>query len=145
MRVQITHLKAPWPQGAVVGDVLELASVPGWALGKCVPAPDDAEVTIEMVAVVTGDGSGQALPSVEAVNAQIADLQAQVQAQARELEEVRFLKSEGDAQIADLQAKLEAAQSDEAKAKAALVAAEQQAAQEKAALVANTSKASGKK
>lgn len=145
MRVQITHLKAPWPHGAVVGDVLELASVPGWAVGKCVPAPDDAEVTIEMPEVVAPEESGQPLPGSGALNAQIADLQAQVQAQARELEEVRFLKSEGDAQIADLQAKLDAAQSEEGKAKAALAAAEQQAAQEKAALSANTPKASGKK
>lgn len=145
MRVQITHLKAPWPQGAVVGDVLELASVPGWALGKCEPAPDGAEVTIEMPAVVAAEESAQPLTDSGAVNSQIADLQAQVQAQARELEEVRFLKSEGDAQIADLQAKLDAAQSEEGKAKAALAAAEQQAAQEKAALVANTPKASGKK
>lgn len=136
----ITHLKAPWPLGAVVGDVLELGSVPSWAIGKCKPAPDGAEASIEMPAVVAAEESAQPLAGSGAVNTQIADLQAQVQAQARELEEVRFFKAEGDAQIADLQAKLEAAQSDEAKAKAALAAAEQQAAQEKAALSANTPK-----
>lgn len=141
----ITHLKAPWPLGAVVGDVLELGSVPSWAIGKCKPAPEDAEASIEMPEVVVSEESAQPLADGGVVNAQIADLQAQVLAQARELEEVRFFKAEGDAQIADLQAKLEAAQSDEAKAKAALAAAEEQAAQEKAALVANTSKASGKK
>jgi hypothetical protein len=41
----ITHLKAPWPLGAKAGDVIELAHVPAWALGKCSPAADDAEVT----------------------------------------------------------------------------------------------------
>jgi hypothetical protein len=42
----ITYLKAPWPLGAKVGDVIELAHVPAWALGKCSPAADDAEVTV---------------------------------------------------------------------------------------------------
>lgn len=46
MKLTITHLKAPWPEGAKVGDVLELPSVPAWALGKCQPADDDAEVTL---------------------------------------------------------------------------------------------------
>lgn len=45
MKLTITHLKAPWPAGAVVGDVIELAAVPAWALGKCVPANDDSTVT----------------------------------------------------------------------------------------------------
>lgn len=47
----ITHLKAPWPSGAKVGDVIELASVPAWALGKCSPADDDAEVTVSLAPV----------------------------------------------------------------------------------------------
>ena len=46
MKVRITFLKAPWPPGAVVGDVLEVEAVPPWALGKCVDAAEDAEVTI---------------------------------------------------------------------------------------------------
>ena len=46
MRVKITHLKAPWPCGAVVGDVIELPVVPAWAKGKCVPAPEGAEPTV---------------------------------------------------------------------------------------------------
>ena len=46
MKLTITHLKAPWPSGAVVGDVLDLPSVPVWAVGKCQPAGDDAELTI---------------------------------------------------------------------------------------------------
>ena len=46
MKLTITHLKAPWPTGAVVGDVIELAAVPAWALGKCAPADDSAAVTV---------------------------------------------------------------------------------------------------
>ena len=46
MKLTITHLKAPWPAGAVVGGVIELANVPAWAVGKCVPAADDAAVTV---------------------------------------------------------------------------------------------------
>lgn len=43
---QITHLKAPWPSGAQVGDVIELGdTVPAWAVGKCVPADEGAEAT----------------------------------------------------------------------------------------------------
>lgn len=47
MKVVVTHMKAPWPAGAKPGDVVELQSdtIPGWALGKCTPAADDAKVT----------------------------------------------------------------------------------------------------
>ena len=46
MKVKVTHLKAPWPEGAKVGDVVAVGdSIPGWALGKCVPADDDAKQT----------------------------------------------------------------------------------------------------
>ena len=77
MLYRIIFLKAPWPAGAKVGDVLELASVPAWALGKCEPAGDDAVATDfgwlvsegagEPMApadgdTVTGDGSGEPLP-----------------------------------------------------------------------------------
>jgi hypothetical protein len=40
MRYEVTHLKAPWPDGVAVGDVVELDPVPAWALGKCKPAVD---------------------------------------------------------------------------------------------------------
>jgi hypothetical protein len=46
MKVKVTHLKAPWPAGTVPGHVVELScvdSLPAWAVGKCVPAEDDAE------------------------------------------------------------------------------------------------------
>lgn len=113
MKVTVTFLKAPWPQGTKVGDVIELVGfhgeLPGWAKGKCTPAADDAEVAqvLERVApailaeppkpaavllaeaeakiaaltaelaetqakiaelqgpAITGDGSGEALPTIE--------------------------------------------------------------------------------
>lgn len=70
MKLTITHLKAPWPTGAVVGDVIELASVPAWAVGKCAPADDGAAVTFGFMLTedgedtATGDGTGKALPVI---------------------------------------------------------------------------------
>lgn len=46
MKLTITHLKAPWPAGAGVGDVIELPSVPPWAIGKCTPAAKDTAATV---------------------------------------------------------------------------------------------------
>jgi uncharacterized protein (DUF58 family) len=48
MKHEITFLKAPWPLGAKVGDVVEFDQVPAWALGKCKPAAEDAEVTVTL-------------------------------------------------------------------------------------------------
>ena len=68
MKLTITHLKAPWPTGAVVGDVIELASVPAWAVGKCAPADDSATVTVGVV---------QAAPADEKQEPSIDDLREQ--------------------------------------------------------------------
>ena len=74
MKLTITHLKAPWPAGAVVGGVIELASVPAWAVGKCVPAADDAAVTVGGTLINEGT-----MPSVES-EPSIDDLRAQAAA-----------------------------------------------------------------
>ena len=71
MKLTITHLKAPWPTGAVVGDVIELASVPVWAVGKCAPADDSATVTVGVV---------QAEPADEKQDPSIDDLREQAKA-----------------------------------------------------------------
>lgn len=65
MKVTITHLKAPWPAGAGVGSVVEFDAVPAWAVGKCTPAADDAEVTHAFVAE-TAAPAGEALSDIEA-------------------------------------------------------------------------------
>lgn len=63
MKVQITHLKAPWPEGAGVGDVVELqvSEVPAWALGKCTPAAADAPVFGPSTGVPMTPAAGAAL------------------------------------------------------------------------------------
>lgn len=49
MLVIITNAKAPWPNGAAVGDVVDvptaadLKSLPGCLVGKCKPAVDGAK------------------------------------------------------------------------------------------------------
>lgn len=45
MKVRITERKAPWPQGAKVGEVVQFDgdTIPGWAVGKCVQVEDDTE------------------------------------------------------------------------------------------------------
>lgn len=71
MKLTITHLKAPWPTGAVVGDVIELANVPAWAVGNCAPADDSAAVTV---------GAVQAAPAVAKQEPSIDDLREQAKA-----------------------------------------------------------------
>ncbi len=46
MKFIITHMKAPWPDGAGVGDVVSFDVVPPWALGKCKPAAEDVAVFV---------------------------------------------------------------------------------------------------
>ncbi|WP_120967887.1 hypothetical protein [Comamonas sp. lk] len=45
MKVIIQTLKAPWPEGAKVGDVVsfEAETAPAWAVGKFTLAPENAE------------------------------------------------------------------------------------------------------
>lgn len=90
MRLKITQLKAPWPSGAKVGDIIELPTIPLWAVGKCEDAGSAAVTLIarnsgsgdlqgaedqparvfvtnpaEAQTTVTGDGSGEALPPAD--------------------------------------------------------------------------------
>lgn len=76
MKLTITHLKAPWPTGAVVGSVIELAAVPAWALGKCVPADDSAAVTVGVTLIDEGNmpSAAESEPSIDDLRAQAAAL-----------------------------------------------------------------------
>jgi hypothetical protein len=80
MLYEIKVLKAPWPKGAKVGDVIDMPFLPVWAEGKCSVALDGAKAdfTLDRSDVVEGGGAGTALPSVDAINAQVADLQRQL-------------------------------------------------------------------
>ncbi|CAN7597043.1 hypothetical protein LJR039_004360 [Pseudorhodoferax sp. LjRoot39] len=176
MLYEIKVLKAPWPAGAKVGDVVDMPYLPTWAQGKCSVAQDGAEATIEFVEPVaadgvnrplTGDGSGQALPSIESISAELERARGEVAAahdQARVLREqfdasfdaaendrrkaeaeaegLRARLQQAEAHAAALQAKLDAAETDEGRAAAAVKAADEQAASERAA---SEAKAKGKK
>lgn len=100
MKVTVTHLKAPWPAGTVPGHVVELAGVdaiPGWALGKCTPAPDDAEAVSVWLSpaaaaavaelVVNPASAAPADPDAAAADAAaVADAEAQAAAERPALE-----------------------------------------------------------
>ncbi|KQP02463.1 hypothetical protein [Pseudorhodoferax sp. Leaf265] len=165
MLYEIKALKAPWPAGAKVGDVVEMPSVPTWAVGKCTPAPEGADATVEFVEPVAGDGvnrpleseNDQAIRAVEHFRAQaqeairraeeahaleLAELQAELDAATAGAADLRAKLDASEARAASLQTKLDEAESDEGKAAAALKEAEQQAATERAA---SEAKAKGKK
>lgn len=49
MKVIVTHLKAPWPKGTKVDDVVTIKGdlLPGWATGKCRVLGDEPEAQKE--------------------------------------------------------------------------------------------------
>lgn len=69
MKVTITALKAPWPEGSKVGHVVELEgdTIPAWAVGKCTPVP--------------AGGGGPGTPDMEALQAENAALRELLNAQ----------------------------------------------------------------
>ena len=95
MKVTITTLKAPWPKGAKVGDVVvfEGDTAPAWAVGKFAVASDDVEAdhTYKPEAPKGGvllDGSAEAFhigAGAPLVDAAIADLKADLAAAADQL------------------------------------------------------------
>lgn len=92
-KVTITHMKAPWPEGAKVGDVVAFdGEVPTWAVGKCTPAADDAEA----VNVEARSGGG------------VAPDRAALEAEATALG-VRFRRNVSDEMLAALVAEAKAA------------------------------------
>jgi hypothetical protein len=95
MKVKITSVKAPWPSGAQVGDVVEFEGdkAPAWAAGKFTPAPDDAEAAHKYLPQleVHGDGTGPVLPAIGEVNLAVAELQQQLSSAG---ETIRSLQAE---------------------------------------------------
>lgn len=80
MKARITHLKAPWPLGAKVGDVVEFDSEPAWAVGKFEKVGDEEAVTLEFGEPVVINLSGADAAELGKLNAAIADLTAKLQA-----------------------------------------------------------------
>lgn len=166
MLYEIKILKAPWPAGAKVGDVVDMPYLPTWAQGKCSVAVDGAEATIEFVEPVAADGVSRPLSesreeeaarmvehfraqaseairrAQEASAAALADLHAKLDAANGDAADLRAQLDASQAHAASLQAKLDAAETDEGKAAAAVKAADEQAAAERAAA---ETKAKGKK
>lgn len=78
MKVRIDVLKAPWPAGAKVGDVLEFDHISPAFVGKCSEVSEDAEVTVsfdkvEFVANVD-EGVGATSDEVAAAVAEAGDV-----------------------------------------------------------------------
>ncbi len=101
MKLRITNLKAPWPSGAKVGDIVEVPAVPAWAVGKCERAPDDTKATLSMAAPATAAGDAparleaanraatDALKLADEARVQLADAQAALDASKAEADELR--------------------------------------------------------
>lgn len=108
--VIVTALKAPWPEGAKVGSVVAFKGAPpAWAAGKFGPAPEDAKAdfTYEPAEVITGE-IGMALPSIDAVNAEVADLQAKLAVAEEANDELAFKLKASESALSDLQVQHEA-------------------------------------
>jgi len=140
IKVKITHLKAPWPKGAQVGDVVALPSMRPWALGKCVRVEDDEE------AAYTVAERPEAGETVEAVmvraQAHFQRMDSEHQQHVSELiashaKVVKDLQAEHQTAFAVLQAKLDHAGADARAMRSKLDEAE-------AALAAATKPAEGK-
>jgi hypothetical protein len=82
VKVQITHMKAPWHSGAVVGDVLEFDAVPVWAVGKCKPVDDGSDSIDKAPSSVDTDESKAAASLAEA-EAQAAQEKAAIQGHSK--------------------------------------------------------------
>ncbi|MDT7834968.1 hypothetical protein [Aquabacterium sp. OR-4] len=122
IRVEVLHLKAPWPAGVTVGAVVALAvaSLPAWAAGKCVllPADDEREpvATWEPPQIDSSDPQARAFVVNPAAAAdqlaeqavRVAELGQQLldaeQALGTALAEIASLVAERDAAQAELQA-----------------------------------------
>lgn len=107
MKVVITHLGAPWPEGAGVGSVVQLpdGELPGWAVGKCKDADEEAEAEFAWEPVappspVTVREAGPADPG------EVAGLRALLEESRAESAELRNMLKAQDEKIAALAAQV---------------------------------------
>lgn len=66
MLVQITHLKAPWPDGAQIGDTISFDVVPAWAAGKCEPVVGEREFIVNPAPTEPADEVPESIRGAEA-------------------------------------------------------------------------------
>jgi hypothetical protein len=108
MKVSILRLKAPGPVGAQVGHVVEFeGNVPAWAVGKCKPAPDDAEVYVPVEPVKAPEPEFVLPPTVDPVIA-TAEAQAEDERMALSAAPKRKKKAEEPAPQVDKPAEAQA-------------------------------------
>lgn len=133
MKVQITHLKAPWPAGAVVGDVVEVPgdAVPGCFEGKCKPAEEGVEAAHVYVP-----------KAPKAVVAETALATSQAQADPDELAATKALLDAAEQEAGELRGRLEKALVDVQQAQADLAAALERATKAEEAAAAKSAKGS---
>lgn len=112
IKVEVTHLKAPWPAGTSVGAVVALAVaiLPGWAAGKCVvlSATDEREpVAVWEPPAAPAEPEFVVNPAAEA-EMKAAELAALLQDTRQALStaraEIASLMAERDKALADLAA-----------------------------------------
>lgn len=104
--VKVTALKAPWPQGVEVGSIVAFdGDVPGWARGKCEPAPEGekAEFAYEPPAPPVQEGSAPVAKALDTVNAELDDLRKQLAAAQDANDKLAFEKQASEAALADFQ------------------------------------------
>jgi len=153
MLYQIKVLKAPWPECAKVGDVIDMPFLPIWAEGKCSVAPDGAEATLQYEprkpapAAATADAGAAA--GMASAQQYLDDMRT---AHAREVAELHQTIADGSQALAEVTAerdslleRLTAADTDDGKAAAALKLAEEQAVAERAAAAEKAGAKGGKK
>ncbi len=113
MKVRVTNLKGPWPTGAKVGDVVAFdgEAVPAWAVGKCAPAPEDANETFHYEPkVATGGASDRAHQAREAaIQDAFDDLRAERDQALQQLESAQAALAAALDREAGLQHQLEVA------------------------------------
>lgn len=118
MKYEITHLKAPWPEGTKVGDVFEAGEgpVPAWALGKVRQADDGAKATVKLprrkpLEGEAGDGPAEANTPVSREQAEAETIEQKAQRERDEeaaKETLARAPAAADAKAADAKSKTKA-------------------------------------
>lgn len=141
MKVEVTHLKAPWPAGVVVGAIVLLAAplLPAWAAGKCRPLPDsdDREAQFAWEPPATAEPEFVVNPAAEA-DRRAAETAALLEEQGQQLQDAHQALATARAEIQSLGAQLAEAHGGVESAKAQADVAQADASRSAADLVAVT-------
>jgi hypothetical protein len=115
IRVEVTHLKAPWPAGATVGAVVALSVgiLPGWAIGKCmVLGADDEREPVAVWEPPQIDRSDPQLRELVVNPAAVADQAERIAEMAQQLADAEQALGTARAEIASLVAERDKARAD---------------------------------